>query len=310
MSYAKNTWQTGDVVTAEKLNRMEEGIEAASYNPVLANAKSTGGIGWTEQGEQTVITWDGDTEGRERIVLQNDELFLYRISNFDQAFYGDSELLFDFSFPEPRYQNISTNECYVITSIDGNAKLYIYNETPVLCIANNTTEFSIDGEMYSVPNEGIYFIAVGEGYISKLTHPNIHQIADKYLLGAIKRATEQFITFEELDECVRYWDDAHKTASVSGNYITLYLKYDNGNYYINNLDDLFLAREGFVARLLYNIERSTSGLTGTFHCALPCFYDTTGAGGITFTNQRRSQDGLKTDFIDIHKDGSVTFITI
>lgn len=58
MSYEKNTWQTGDVVTAEKLNRMEEGIDAASYNPVIENAKSTGGIGWTESGEQ--VLFDGD----------------------------------------------------------------------------------------------------------------------------------------------------------------------------------------------------------------------------------------------------------
>lgn len=30
MSYTKNTWQTGDTVTAEKLNHMEDGIAAAS----------------------------------------------------------------------------------------------------------------------------------------------------------------------------------------------------------------------------------------------------------------------------------------
>lgn len=30
MSYTKNTWQSGDVVTSAKLNHMEDGIEAAS----------------------------------------------------------------------------------------------------------------------------------------------------------------------------------------------------------------------------------------------------------------------------------------
>lgn len=28
MAYVKTTWQTGDVITAEKLNKMEDGIEA------------------------------------------------------------------------------------------------------------------------------------------------------------------------------------------------------------------------------------------------------------------------------------------
>lgn len=32
-------------------------------DPIVENAKQTGGFGYTEQGEQTVITWDGDTEG-------------------------------------------------------------------------------------------------------------------------------------------------------------------------------------------------------------------------------------------------------
>jgi len=30
MSYVKNTWQTGDVVTAEKLNHLEDGVASAS----------------------------------------------------------------------------------------------------------------------------------------------------------------------------------------------------------------------------------------------------------------------------------------
>ena len=30
MSYVKNTWQTGDIVTAEKLNHLEDGVASAS----------------------------------------------------------------------------------------------------------------------------------------------------------------------------------------------------------------------------------------------------------------------------------------
>ena len=39
MAYTKNTWQTGDVVTAEKLNNMENGIAGAS---LVVNVDMTG----------------------------------------------------------------------------------------------------------------------------------------------------------------------------------------------------------------------------------------------------------------------------
>lgn len=35
MSYTKNTWATGDTITAAKLNNMEDGIEAAGYDAVI-----------------------------------------------------------------------------------------------------------------------------------------------------------------------------------------------------------------------------------------------------------------------------------
>lgn len=31
MSYTKNTWQTGDIVSSEKLNHMEDGIADGSF---------------------------------------------------------------------------------------------------------------------------------------------------------------------------------------------------------------------------------------------------------------------------------------
>ena len=40
MSYDKNTWQTGDVVTSEKLNHMEQGIESASGGGVFVVSAS------------------------------------------------------------------------------------------------------------------------------------------------------------------------------------------------------------------------------------------------------------------------------
>lgn len=49
MSYTKTTWVTGDTITAAKLNKMEDGIEAASGGS-LANIKDGTGTGAVEEG--------------------------------------------------------------------------------------------------------------------------------------------------------------------------------------------------------------------------------------------------------------------
>ncbi len=48
MAYTKNTWNDGDLITAEKLNKMEEGIEdaqnPATYTLPAANKTTLGGV--------------------------------------------------------------------------------------------------------------------------------------------------------------------------------------------------------------------------------------------------------------------------
>ena len=48
MAYTKNTWNDGDLITAEKLNKMEEGIEdaqnPAAYTLPAANKTTLGGV--------------------------------------------------------------------------------------------------------------------------------------------------------------------------------------------------------------------------------------------------------------------------
>lgn len=43
MAYEKNDWQTGDVITAEKLNNIENGVEAASPCVVHLEVEGEGG---------------------------------------------------------------------------------------------------------------------------------------------------------------------------------------------------------------------------------------------------------------------------
>jgi len=72
MTYVKQTWQTGDVITAEKLNHMESGIEAVEAE-IPTDASDVGAIAspsspatgaflvWngTSWVAQTLSTWSG-----------------------------------------------------------------------------------------------------------------------------------------------------------------------------------------------------------------------------------------------------------
>ncbi len=48
MAYTKNTWNDGDLITAEKLNKMESGIESAqnpaAYTLPAASKTTLGGV--------------------------------------------------------------------------------------------------------------------------------------------------------------------------------------------------------------------------------------------------------------------------
>jgi len=72
MTYVKQTWQTGDVITAEKLNHIEDGIEAVEAE-IPTDASDVGAIAspaspatgaflvWngTSWVAQTLSTWSG-----------------------------------------------------------------------------------------------------------------------------------------------------------------------------------------------------------------------------------------------------------
>ena len=42
MAYTKNTWNTGDIVTSEKLNHMEDGIEGGNSVLICLDTQATG----------------------------------------------------------------------------------------------------------------------------------------------------------------------------------------------------------------------------------------------------------------------------
>ena len=42
MAYTATTWNTGDLITAEKLNHLEQGVAAASAAPAAATTETAG----------------------------------------------------------------------------------------------------------------------------------------------------------------------------------------------------------------------------------------------------------------------------
>ena len=44
MAYNKTTWATGDIVTAEKLNKLEDGVEDAGGGPLVVTATKSGTV--------------------------------------------------------------------------------------------------------------------------------------------------------------------------------------------------------------------------------------------------------------------------
>ena len=63
MSYVKTTWETGDVITAEKMNKIEDGVESAFGFSEQLNALIDGSI--------TEITIPADVTkiGQEQVAL-------------------------------------------------------------------------------------------------------------------------------------------------------------------------------------------------------------------------------------------------
>lgn len=69
MSYVKTTWETGDVITAEKLNKMEDGIESAA-------GSSSGGatlvVTYSEEGTTGTLdkTWNEIKDAFPNVVIE------------------------------------------------------------------------------------------------------------------------------------------------------------------------------------------------------------------------------------------------
>lgn len=129
---------------------------------------SVGGYGYTEQGEQTVITWDGDTEGRD--VFDN---AYYKITDdAPQISTNFKKFIFNGVEHEITEENIEAGADHLI--------FIIVNDIIYVVIADE----DVDLGGVSV-TKGVYFVkAPVGGYVSSLTYgtpDTVHKIDERYL---------------------------------------------------------------------------------------------------------------------------------
>lgn len=163
----------------------------------VENAIETGGIGWTKQGNQTIITWDGDTAGKELIYTEVEGQRFdshYKVS--DLTFTADSviggEIIVNGVKSNIRDIDIVDNNSDPFTSSTAQFTAVLFETIAVIsCTQAGVIHSSDHGEVveYNCPDTGIYFLKMsfGEGsdfMVSSLTYgtpDTIHQIDQKYI---------------------------------------------------------------------------------------------------------------------------------
>lgn len=123
-----------------------------------------------EENNQTVIEWDGNTEGRDSFTFS------------DATFWKVSELIpqeddlvgCSLGTTNGSMDNIEAGHTQV-----GEGCFLFYNVVMVV----NDTSATIEGKSLEVPSTGIYFISIGGGYVTSLTYGSIvvHKLAPKFL---------------------------------------------------------------------------------------------------------------------------------
>lgn len=181
-------------------------LKTGGSDPIVENAKQTGGFGYTEQGGQAVITWDGDTEGRESIDGQ-----YYKVS-------GDVVTEADVIGAQYHIDSLSsdtftiTEESIISASalgVDGFATCPFEPDTPFIVFVTSDSETA---------TKGVYFI-MDDDYISSLTYgvDTVHKIDEKYLpsSGSVSKFyIDTRTTSGELVDSTLYIDEERQTEAT------------------------------------------------------------------------------------------------
>ena len=170
MSYEKTTWTAGDIITSEKLNHLEGGVEAVSTT--VDDAKTSGGIGYTDP-DTLLITVEEDTTVDPAIIeLLAGFEYTFKIIDADHP---DGLRCTNSAFLDMKggrgvvWSYILHSHMYEIT--------YKLGANTITSLRDEDTGHGIE----SVPNYPVTFYALGD----------VHKIANDYLpsIPEVVRAT-------------------------------------------------------------------------------------------------------------------------
>ena len=138
MSYVKQTWSDGDVITEEKLNHIEDGIESASEAGATVVHAYTDWATWAD------TTHTKPTVSNLNLPEPTDPDFSWDISDTDYyiSFYKDQNMTQLFTYPE--LTNIANTGAQIVLHCRG----VVSGESDYLSIANVTC-YVVDGKGYN-----------------------------------------------------------------------------------------------------------------------------------------------------------------
>lgn len=140
--------------------------------------------------EGVEITWDGDTTGRVKATMEDEQFTWYKVSDkiltADDIIGGTITMI----------QNGATEQLDVLNEgISEEEFGYLVLDFVVL-IAMKQGTFNVNGANISIPETGIYFISVGgTTYISSFSNSTVHPFDDKYIPDSIARKDEIYTNY-------------------------------------------------------------------------------------------------------------------
>lgn len=189
----------GDEYSAEAMAAMSDIVFCENHmipggsDPAIANAKETGGFGWTEGGSKRVLEWDGNESGKTtvdfaygtKLVKVSDEVYEPAGDEFKYL----PQMVF-VSYDESGNEIEQSSHLVDVGYGDLHGyELPALHETNIVSCFNAPTEFNYeeDGEIKTaiIPETGTYFLSYsGYGYVKKLIFNDeaeiIHPIDAKF----------------------------------------------------------------------------------------------------------------------------------
>ena len=150
MAYEKQTWKTGDVITQEKLNHMEDGIANAGGSDgvrtcVALVAVQTGSSAGEGEPEEIAVAYlnNGNTSSTAEYLSFQDLYELYQNHDLIIMTGGGSFVQLNYNKPDPSWgivASFSAHNSFLVSSSNGEAQWYDINITETSMTRTMTNE--------------------------------------------------------------------------------------------------------------------------------------------------------------------------